>query len=431
MDATGRRSIVDWIAEQSLAGLPPADLLVGFCRRLNDAGLAINRARAAVGTLHPVLESTSYIWERGTEGVQEVSYGRGEYEDNEEWTTSPFFVLWSTQTKVLRRRLTDPDWFDFPVLAEIRDTGATDYLAMSHWFGEAHVIGEMESFVSSWATDAPDGFTDDQIATLDGLVVHLAVAYKVAAMAGIARNLAETYLGRETGRRLLGGQIDRGEAERMRAVLWYSDLHGSTRIADTEPPDTVIDLLNAYSDCLVTAVHDNGGEVLKFIGDGVLAVFTQAEADACNRALDAVRQATRSVDALNRSRRQAGVPVTGFSVALHLGDVFYGNIGSIDRLDFTVIGPAVNEVSRIEGLSRSLEQTIVISEAFAGACGGQRRRLVSLGRYALRGIRRPQELFTLDPTFDDLADDPALDDRALDDRTREDTVPKAATPGAP
>ena len=118
MDATVRQSIVDWIAEQSLAGLPPADLLDGFCRRLNDAGLAINRARGAVGTLHPVLESTSYIWERGTDGVEEVSYGRGEYEDNEAWTTSPFFVLWSTQTRILRRRLIDPDRHDFPVLHE-------------------------------------------------------------------------------------------------------------------------------------------------------------------------------------------------------------------------------------------------------------------------------------------------------------------------
>lgn len=184
----------------------------------------------------------------------------------------------------------------------------------------------------------------------------------------------------------------------MRSVLWFSDLTGFTRIADALPRDALLDLLNAYTDCLVGVVHDHGGEVLKFMGDGILAVFDDAPGDACSRALDAAEAATAAIATLNRERSAAGLPVTGFTLALHEGEVLSGNVGSRERLDFTVVGPAVNEVSRIQALSRSLDQPILISAAFAAGCGDQRARLVSVGRYALRGVGRPQELFTIDRT---------------------------------
>jgi adenylate cyclase len=180
-------------------------------------------------------------------------------------------------------------------------------------------------------------------------------------------------------------------------VLWFSDLQGFTRITDTAPPKQIIPLLNDYADAIVSALRDQGGEVLKFMGDGVLAIFdAAAAADACRQALDAAHDALRRVAALNRRRATDGLPVTRFYLGLHVGDVFYGNVGSFDRLDFTVVGPAVNETSRIAAMCRSLDQDVLLSSAFAVAAGPSRQRLVSVGRYALRGVARPQELYTLD-----------------------------------
>jgi adenylate cyclase len=210
--------------------------------------------------------------------------------------------------------------------------------------------------------------------------------------------LMTTYLGRDAAERILRGEIDRGEVKTLRKVLWFSDLTGFTRIADTLPREQLLDLLNAYADCLVGVVHDHGGEVLKFMGDGILAVFSNAEGRGCRRALDAAEAADSAIARLNRDRSAAGLPVTGFTLALHEGEVLSGNVGSQERLDFTVIGPAVNELSRIQAMSRSLDQPILVSASFVAACGDQRERLVSLGRYALRGVGRPQELFILDRT---------------------------------
>jgi adenylate cyclase len=181
-------------------------------------------------------------------------------------------------------------------------------------------------------------------------------------------------------------------------VLWFSDLQGFTRITDTAPPEQIIPLLNDYADAIVSAIQFQGGEVLKLIGDGILAIFDAAAAeDGCGFALDAALHARRGVGALNERRAAAGLPVTRFYLGLHVGEVFYGNIGSVDRLDFTVVGPAVNEASRIAAMCRALDQDVLLSSAFAEAAGAGRRRLVSVGRYALRGVQQPQELYTLDP----------------------------------
>ena len=211
------------------------------------------------------------------------------------------------------------------------------------------------------------------------------------------RSLLETYLGADPARRVLDGAIVRGKAEPVEAVLWYSDLQGFTRIADTAPRDQLLGLLNEYADCLVSTIGAHQGEVLKFIGDGILAMFPLGEASPCARALDAAEAALRHVDELNARRRGEGLPWTDIHLALHVGEVLYGNIGSRERLDFTVVGPAVNEVARIEAMCRSLDQRVVTSSAFAEAAGEAKGRLVSLGRYALRGVRRPEELFTVDP----------------------------------
>jgi adenylate cyclase len=205
----------------------------------------------------------------------------------------------------------------------------------------------------------------------------------------------KTYLGRDAARRVLSGRIMRGVADRIDTVIWFADLRGFTRITDSAP-EQVIPLLNDYADVIVSAIYAQGGDVLKLIGDGILAIFAAADrAHACAAALAAATAARNEVAALNRRRAHDGLPVTDMYLGLHVGEVFYGNVGSTERLDFTVVGPAVNEASRIAAMCRSVEQPMLVSGAFANV-DGMRGRLVSVGRYALRGVARPQELFTLD-----------------------------------
>jgi adenylate cyclase len=260
------------------------------------------------------------------------------------------------------------------------------------------VLGEAQGLLCSFQTDRPGGFIDAELDLLRRLAAPLALSFKSIIAVETAGTLMTTYLGADAGRRVLAGAIDRGVAETVRAVLWYSDLDGFTRIADNAPARELIALLNDYAETVVGGVHAHGGQVLKFIGDGILAMFPLVDGGMpCGRALDAAAAAVAAAQRLSAERAAEGRPVTGMHVALHVGDVLYGNIGSADRLDFTVVGPSVNEVARIEALCRSLEQQVIVSSAFAQDAGASRARLVSLGRYALQGVRRPEELFTLDP----------------------------------
>jgi adenylate cyclase len=218
-------------------------------------------------------------------------------------------------------------------------------------------------------------------------------------LAKVADNLVEVYLGRDAGRRVLQGRIQRGVADRIEAALWFSDLRGYTAITDTAPPGEIIPLLNDYAEAVITAIHETGGDVLKLIGDGTLALFRADDpAEACRRALEAEEILRRRVRALNEKRKAAERPVTSVYIGLHIGEVFYGNIGSVERLDFTVVGPAVNETSRIASMCRSVDRPILISSTFADALpAAERGNLVSVGRFALRGVGQAKDLFTLDP----------------------------------
>jgi adenylate cyclase len=398
MDHSRFLPLIAWLAQAGLAGRRELELLQGFCERAVPQGLPLSRAVIGVDTLHPVLEGRVFQWQRDGAAATQSEYGRYDAESSDDkWLQSPFHRLYESGETVFRCRLSHEEP-PFPILAELRQQGITDYVAMVHRFGDAGAIGTMDCTYSSWSSDRAGGFADADLAALEFLVPCLAVALKGASVAGIAESLVETYLGRDAGHRVLRGHIERGVAEKISAVLWFSDLQGFTRITDTAPPEEIIPLLNDYADAIVTALQFQGGEVLKFMGDGILAIFDAAlAADACAGALDAAVDAKARVDALNRRRKTAGLPVTRFYLGLHVGEVFYGNIGSIDRLDFTVVGPAVNETSRIAAMCRALDQEVLLSSAFAEAAGAGRRRLVSVGRYALRGVQRPQELYTIDP----------------------------------
>jgi adenylate cyclase len=284
---------------------------------------------------------------------------------------------------------------EFSPLPDLLAAGMTDYVAIITRFGAEGVIGEMDGVYSSWTTRAPGGFADRHITALERIAPTLALAIKSVSLARMTGTLMETYLGRDAGQRVLSGRIVRGIAERIDAAIWFSDLRGFTRITDAAP-DQVIPLLNDYSDAIVSAIHAYGGDVVKLIGDGTLAIFTAEDRmHACEAALSAATTARQSIAELKKQRTSAGKPVTDMYLGLHVGEVYYGNIGSRERLDFTVIGPAVNEASRIAAMCRSVDQPVLISSAFADV-GDIKSRLVSVGRYALRGVTQPQELFTLD-----------------------------------
>src|ERR1700731_562851 len=397
MNESAFNELAGWVTEAGLIGRTESELMAGFCRRIVDAGVQLARGIVILDTLHPIYEGRAFRWRADMPGaVEAIDYGRtSEGEAAENWRLSPFFHLLQSGGKAMRRHLAAGDPADFPAIAQARDEGTTDYLVLVHRFAAEGVIGEMDCVYSSWSSDAPDGFGEDGVAALKRLAPFLKLALKSAALARMAETLAQTYLGRDPGRRVMSGRIVRGVAEKIGAVLWYSDLHGYTQISDNSPPEQIIPLLNDYAEVVISAVHGHGGDVLKLVGDGTLAIFTtENRQEACLAALAAAAQVRKGAAKLNQNRSQAGLPTTAVYLALHVGDVFYGNIGSKDRLDFTVIGPAVNEVSRILAMSRSVEQDVLLSASFAAALAPEmRRRLVSVGRYALRGVTQPQELF--------------------------------------
>jgi adenylate cyclase len=396
-----------WLTKAGLRGEAEPALVSGFCERAVAAGLPISRAQVFIDTLHPVHEGRLVRWGQDPSEPAVVEYGRTALPEGisdpdladsnaaARWRASPFFHLLQTGESLLRRRLTADSDPEFSFLREHRAVGMTDYVAIIDRFAPEGVIGEMDCVYSSWMTARADGFADAHIAALTRVVPNLALAFKAVALARMTGTLMETYLGRDAGRRVLSGRIMRGVTERIDAVIWFSDLRGFTRITDSAPEE-IIPLLNDYADVIVSAIHAQGGDVLKLIGDGILAIFAAADrARACAAALAAATAARSEVAALKQRRARGGLPVTDMYLGLHVGEVFYGNFGSTERLDFTVVGPAVNEVSRIAAMCRSVEQPVLVSEAFANV-DGMRRRLVSVGRYALRGVAQPQELFTLD-----------------------------------
>jgi adenylate cyclase len=393
--------ITRWLVDRGLAGVAETELVQGFCEECRREGLRLSRAIAIIDTLHPVHEGRAFRWR--SDGVAEspfIEYGRtNEGEAAASWQRSPFFRLVTTGESEIRRRLTPGEPADFAVFDEFRAEGQTDYLAMIHRFAADGVIGEMDCVYSHWMSDAPGGFRDADIEALRQLVPALALAVKSASLARIAGTLVEVYLGQDAGARVLSGRIMRGVADRINAALWFSDLRGYTTISDSAEPDEIIPFLNDYAEAVIGSVLEARGDVLKLIGDGVLAIFKADDpAEACRRALAAEAGLRARIGALNQRRAAEGRPVTSVYLGLHIGEVFYGNIGSDDRLDFTVVGPAVNEVSRIASICRSVDRHVVLSSAFASlAPESERANLVSLGRYALRGVGRAQELFTLDP----------------------------------
>lgn len=399
MDEARIQPIAEWLIGESLRGAPDAELFKGLCQRLSDAGMPLLRANVSYRSLHPLYGGHSLTWWRAEEmettdwerRVADISGGG--------FRTSPYYTMIMEETPRLRFRLNrSNEPLPYPILNELREKGGTDYVGMAIQFREEGALHAESGMVSSWTGAGEGGFTPGEVDALEKLVPVLGLGVKSGSNYRMAQAMLETYLGRDAGRRVLSGQIDRGSITSISAVLWFADLQGFTRLAEVLPQEELVKLLNDYFDVMVGEIHGHGGQVLKFMGDGLLAFFPLDNGqDACAQALAAADTVMTRIAALNAERRAQNQPAADFYIALHLGDMMYGNIGSHDRLDFTVIGPAVNEVSRIEAMCRPLDRPLLLSSAFARAAGDRGGRIVSVGRYALRGVQKPQELYTLVP----------------------------------
>jgi adenylate cyclase len=407
-NAPAGRRIVDihvWAVREGLRGTEPATLFMGLCQRLVDAGLPVWRAFAAARTLHPQWAGYSYTWWRDEGGIEPAQFPRGDrYEQIVADSVFGYLrreaaILGEARPSVsLRRRLAGSEvQLDFPVLAELAADGATDYIAELVGPGiEDASRGDAVAY--SFTTDRTDGFSDDDIATLRAVLPVVSLAMRAYAGHAIAAGLLAAYLGHDAGRRVHRGAVERGSVETISAMLWYADIRGFTTMADDMPGPDVIELLDDVFETLATCLRPRGAQILKFMGDGMLAIFPFEDVrpqETCRQGLDAAVEAMREIDRMNGMRRAAGKRPAAVDLALHLGEVLYGNVGAADRLDFTVIGPAVNEVARIETLCEPLGRNVLVSAELAAAVG-QDCRLVPLGRYTLRGVREARAIYGLE-----------------------------------
>lgn len=387
MNASDLQKLTEWLIDGARSAPSPPAMMAETCERLVAAGLPLSRVGVFVRTLHPDIVGRNFVWKQGGE----VVVGSADYEmlDSEEFRASPLAIVFA-EGREIRARLDGPDGNRFPIFADLREEGTTDYIALPL----LNVDGSVHA--SSWTTKQPGGFTDVQLKALRELIPPLSRLIEVTRLRFMSTILLDTYVGNRAGERIMHGQIRRGHTETMDAAIWLSDLRGFTALSDRLPSETVVDILNRYFDCQVSAIAAHGGEVLKFMGDGLLAVFPIDEyvgdtRKVCAQVLDAARASRTNVDALQYPIGDT-VERFRFGVALHVGKILYGNIGGGNRLDFTCIGPAVNLAARLEKMAGRLRRTVVASRAFAEASAGH---WDDLGEFPIAGFSKAERVYGL------------------------------------
>lgn len=386
-----------WLLTAGWEYQTPDAFVAAFSGRLVRDGTPVMRLRLTLRTLHPQLVGITYTWQRDTEEV-EMFEAPHSILSSEQYLKSPYAAIFEGAGG-MRRRLDVSGELEFPVLQELRDQGATDYVAMPVYFRD----GEINALTI--ATDRPGGFDAGELERIYGALPALGKVVESHAMQRLARTLLETYLGRHTGARVLKGLVKRGDGEEIYAVIWFCDLRDSVGLADSMERRDFVGVLNDFFDCMAGSVLAHGGEVLRFIGDAVLAIFPIDPAGcvdgpdrcpehqrACEAAVAAARGAMTRLDALNGERGRRGEPALRAGIAMHLGEVMYGNIGVPDRLEFSVIGAAANEAARLQSLCKDLDRPVLASGEFAQV---QAENWTSLGPHTLRGVGTPREVFSL------------------------------------
>lgn len=383
--------LADWLLRDAWQAGSMQDLVMRWTQALQAAGIAPVRISVVTRTLHPLLNGATYRWSRGEEGIRELKV-RHEVVTSAQYLDSPLAPIFEGAGGVRRRLHEGVD--DFPVLADIRAIGGTDYVAMPMVFSD----GQINAL--TLATDGEDGFSTAQLGMINEVLPLFARLVEVFIQREKSASLLTTYLGGQTGRRVLDGRIRRGDGDDIHAVIWFCDLRRSSALAAGMPRSAFLSHLNAFFDCMAGAVIDHGGEVLRFIGDAALAIFPldgETGVDAGRRALQAALEACQRVAAWNAEADARGEPGIGFGIGLHVGDVMYGNIGTETRLEFTVIGAAANEAARIESLCKTLGYPLLLSEDFVAACPHD---YLDLGRHELPGTGRTVALYSVPPAGD-------------------------------
>jgi adenylate cyclase len=375
--------LIDWLMQGAPPSRPPQDVLAETCRRMLAAGLPLHRVGVFVRTLHPNVLGRGFVWQAERKTV-ELTEAPHDILESEQFLKSPIRVVFQEHVEV-RRRIADPDCpIDFPILEELRGEGVTDFLAMPLRFigGEVHA--------ASFSTRRPAGFAGKEVEALRRVLPSFTRVVEIYGNMNKARNILDAYLGPAAGEKVLSGQIRRGDGQDINAVIWFCDLRDSTPLADSMSRRDFLALLNEYFECVLGPVLEQGGQVLRFIGDAALAIFPVGArpAEACAKALAAAREALARMDKLNRGRAR---PLR-FGIGLHLGELTYGNIGTPSRIEFTVIGAAANEAARIEAKCKVLNVDLLVSDRVARALPEAWR---SLGSHTLRGVGDKMELFTL------------------------------------
>jgi adenylate cyclase len=362
------------------------NIFAEMCLRLQRAGLPLKRATLHVVIQHPQWLGAKVMW---ADGMRDAEITRVDHDvrGRSEFIGSPASEIFNGATEVRENLAGDPArGRKHAVYDEMRAMGLTDYVAwpIYHTLGKRHMV--------TFATDRAGGFDDAHIESFRKLLPILALVSEIRVKNRLARTLLETYVGSHAGELILAGATRRGTGTTVRAAIMICDLRDFTHISDNWPRDDVIDLLNGYFDAISEPIGRHGGEILKFMGDGLLAIFPLSEPDACAKLLRAVSEARQNMIALNNRNTEAGRAPLNFGIGVHVGDVMYGNIGSSARLDFTVIGPAVNMASRLEALTKQLGKNVILSQAFADLVKGD-FELERVGEHRVRGFNEPVELF--------------------------------------
>jgi len=387
--------VTDWLMGEALGQPEIENLVEGTAARVDAAGIPIQRFHISFSLLHPLYDGMGLTWRRG-QALEVRRFERTDGPENPAWTNSPLNHMIQRRLMSLRRRLTGPEaMLDFPLLEELRAEGATDYFAFAIPFSSE----ENDGLIGSWVTNRKRGFLDADLRALQRVQRRLAVACRMVIRGQVAQNVVATYLGQGAGRRVLAGQFRRGDGETIPAVIWYSDLRGSTAMAERLDRAAYTEILNCYFECVGGAILKAGGEILDFIGDAILAIFPidgekARRGDACARAYAAALEAQRNIESTNAARHGGGMPQLAYGLALHVGDVMFGNIGTRDRLSFSVIGPSVNKVARLEALTKEVGRPVVASGAYIESCPGDWELL---GHFKVQGIAEPVELFAPKP----------------------------------